>query len=181
MRRQRRYSDEIKRSTLVILQSNGGNLTETANQTGIPIQTIFSWREGSGIHDAVLQGMDQRRRELASFMGKVVAKALNMLPYKLEKAGVKDTALAVAILVDKMQLLQNQPTEIIAKEKMSDEQLFGRLAQLAQTIRERAALEEQKQKPLASAFPPDTMKNMPATATSDALAASGSNASLPCS
>jgi transposase-like protein len=100
MRRQRRYSEETKRTTLAVLQSNGGNLTETSNQTGIPLQTIFSWREGTGINGAVLQGIQERRRELAEFMGKVVAKALNILPYKLERAGVKDTALAVAILVD---------------------------------------------------------------------------------
>jgi hypothetical protein len=160
MPRKRRYSDDQKRTALAILQSNAGDLKETERETGIPRRTLQEWRDGKwGVNVSIYQGVEQRKRDLALEMSKLIDRLLRISGYKAEEASLRDIAVGIGILTDKFQVLTGQPTSIVAKEKMTDEQLFGRLAELAKTLRERAALEDQKKKPLAIAVPPETAKN----------------------
>jgi hypothetical protein len=77
-----------------------------------------------------------------------------------------------------MQILNNQPTAITQTQRMTDDELFGRLQQLAQTIRERAALQERKQ-PLAQEVPSQLQRKTPEPTANDANPAPGVSSSFP--
>ena len=104
----RTYSDNERATTLAVLDTNGGNLSKTSREAGVPIKTIANWRDGR-VHPDVERIRIGKREEIAS---KIESKAIDMLggvtQAKIKKAGVKDLMTAVGIAVDKSLLLRGE-------------------------------------------------------------------------
>src|SRR5262245_42537223 len=70
MKRQRPYDDECRATCLACLAANAGNLKRTARQCGVPVNTLRSWRDGSG-------AVPQRARALAAGVRPAVGRRLD--------------------------------------------------------------------------------------------------------
>jgi hypothetical protein len=160
---QRKYSDEKKKTALAMLKANAGNLSLTSNELGIPISTLAQWRDGGGVNEDIFSGLQNRQEEIARIIDNTIKRVLNMLDYKAEDADVRELAAAFGTLVDKRQLLVGQPTAIVSQQKqLSEEELFGQLQKLAEILRKRAELEQEKH--LVQAIPaPASEQNAPET------------------
>lgn len=62
----RSYSDREKAEALAILDSNGGNLSKTSRETGIPISTLKLWRDNPPNNDVA----DIRNEKKATLLDK---------------------------------------------------------------------------------------------------------------
>lgn len=107
----RYYSDEERANTLAALAANGGNVNLTAKQLGIPAKTIENWSKGKAHPDVAKLG-EQKKGPLADALEVVAFKIVDLLPEKIPSATLQQAATSLGILVDKMQLLRNKPTEI---------------------------------------------------------------------
>lgn len=132
--RPRRYSDEDRANAIAALAANGGNVARTAKQLGIPAKTVENWAKGDRHPEAADLG-DKKKGVLADKLEEVAWKLAGSLDQKIEAAGLQQTATSLGIVIDKMQLLRNKPTEIqgAAPEEdlrnLSDEELDRRLAE----------------------------------------------------
>lgn len=111
-RTRRRYTDDDRATALAVLQSNGGNLSRTARETGISQSTIRGWRDDP--HPDLAELRDQKRETLSELWENI---ARAYIARALDAAAVKDTGAQSAVTVaaiatDKLQLLQGKPTEI---------------------------------------------------------------------
>lgn len=107
----RRYSDEDRANALAALAANEGNVNHTANQLGIPAKTLESWAKGQR-HPEAAQLCEEKKPELADALEEVARKLADAMPGKVADAGLRDTAIALGIAVDKMRLLREAPTSI---------------------------------------------------------------------
>lgn len=110
-RPRRRYTDDDRATALAVLDSNDGNITRTARETGIPASTIKRWTEDRGD----LADLRDQKRESLSELWENIARAY--IARALDAAAVNETAAQSAVTVaaiatDKLQLLQGKPTEI---------------------------------------------------------------------
>lgn len=125
-RPRRRYTDDDRATTLAVLQSNGGNLTRTAEETGISISTIRNWRDNP--HPGLAELGNEKREALSEIWDRVarayLERALN--PSVLNETGGQSAITAAAIATDKLQLLEGKPTEVTevrgsdAKRELAD-------------------------------------------------------------
>jgi transposase-like protein len=118
--KRRRYTDNDRASALAALAANAGNLTHTARQLGIPKRTLSQWAAGSR-HPEATQAAEGKKGELADGLEEVAWKLANVIPEKLAGASLKDTAVALGIVIDKMRLLREQPTAISKTESGNDD------------------------------------------------------------
>lgn len=126
-RKHKTYSDSEKAETLVALDLNGGNLSKTQRDTGVPINTIKDWRDGK-VTDDVTKLRTGKKIELSQ--------VFEDLAYKLTGALNEDTVAKMSgqqlmtsagIAVDKMRLLRDQATTISATETDLAKELYRRL------------------------------------------------------
>jgi hypothetical protein len=105
----RRYSDEEKAAALVALAANGGDVSRTARQIGIPINTIANWSKGM-VHPAVTKIGEEKKPLLAdlfeSFVGRVLALTTDA---DIQGSTLKDRFTAAGIAIDKARLLRGEP------------------------------------------------------------------------
>lgn len=111
-RKRRRYTDDDRATALAVLDSNGGNLSRTARETGIAVSTLQRW-----VADRAqdLSDLRNQKRESLSELWENIARAY--IARALDAAAVNETAAQSAVTVaaiatDKLQLLQGKPTEI---------------------------------------------------------------------
>lgn len=114
MATKRQYSDSNKASALAILDANGGNLSKTSRETGVPISTIKEWRDGR-VNPDVTDIRNVKKIELADKLEEVANAYTDHLlrDETINKTGAKDAAVTVGTAIDKMRLLRGLPTEII--------------------------------------------------------------------
>jgi transposase-like protein len=106
------YSDELKAETLAILDANNGNVRKTARQSGIPQSTIRDWRDGRGVTDSVTEIRAHKKGELSDLIRDELEAIFGAMNTKREAANYRELATAAGILIDKMQLLDGDPTSI---------------------------------------------------------------------
>lgn len=132
--RRRRYSDEDRANAIAALAANGGNVNLTAKQLDIPATTLKHWADGTRHAESAQLG-EQKKGPLADRLELVAWKLAESLDGKIEAAGLQQTATSLGIVIDKMQLLRNKPTEIQGHtpdedlRNLSDEELDRRLAE----------------------------------------------------
>lgn len=98
----RSYSDREKAEALAILDSNGGNLSRTVRETGIPYKTLSDWRDGRKIVDDVAEMREEKKTDLLTLWEGLVEKALNLAPGKIHEAGFDSLIRAAGIGTDKI-------------------------------------------------------------------------------
>ena len=146
----RQYTDDEKTSALAVLTANGGNITHTAAQTGIPATTIRKWRDLMQLGKlqkvkivepapVTHQECEQKRDSLASRLERLAHLLLDdILDDPERKATLAGKMTCFGIAVDKMQLLRGAPTSIAGKvEELTNEQRILRLRELAERGRAR--------------------------------------------
>jgi hypothetical protein len=113
-RKKRQYSDKDKAAALVALEANGGNVLKTSQALNIPRQTLINWNNGSHLTDDVPKiGQEKRRGVLEQLIDEQHA-ILALLPGKRGDASYQQLMTALAISIDKSQLLQGADTAIVS-------------------------------------------------------------------
>ena len=104
------YSPEYKAEALAKIKANGGNVLRTANELGIPRQTLESWLL---VSDRFAELQQRKQSELASkYEANLHRLADNISETDLTQVPFGSKATAIGILTDKMLLLRGQPTSI---------------------------------------------------------------------
>jgi transposase-like protein len=113
-RKKRQYTDKDKAAALVALEANGGNAVKTARDLGIPRQTLLHWNSGAHVStDVPIIGQEKRRGVLEQLVDEQHA-ILALLPSKRGDASYQQLMTALAISIDKSQLLQGADTAIVS-------------------------------------------------------------------
>jgi transposase-like protein len=109
------HSDKTKAEVLALLDANGGNLSQTARDAGLPISTVQSWRDGRFVTQEVTENSKEKKVELADMFERVAWKYLGEADkdHKAEETRGKDAVMTAAIATDKMRLLREQTTQNI--------------------------------------------------------------------
>jgi transposase-like protein len=134
----RQYSDAEKAAALAALDANGGNVARTARDLDIPRKTLAEWAADRHTHSEVAELRQEKKRDLAQRLEEIAWELAEALPGKKELASLQHTATAMAIAIDKMQLLRGAPTSIT---DISIEQLAERIERMTED--ERAVLAHQ--------------------------------------
>lgn len=136
-----RYSDEDRANAVALLRAGGypdtrGALTRTSNQVGIPARTISRWfnEEQNPPPPAMV---DEKRRELREIIKDEIYEVFYRMPDKRGDASYGSLVTAAAILVDKLQLLEDKPTE--RTEIVDHSERAKRINELLDTARDRRA------------------------------------------
>ena len=101
----RRYTDQEKAAALTALDANGGNALHTAAQIGIPHTTLHYWDNG-GIHEEVAKIRNGKHGKLSDGLEEIAWLLVGILPEKLLEAPANVLAVALGIIVDKIQVLR---------------------------------------------------------------------------
>lgn len=133
-KKQRRYSDEERANALAALAANGGNLSLTSRQLGIPRATIQAWANSTA-HPEAAENAAPKKAELADRLDVIAHQLLDGLTEdKIKLAGAPQLMTAFGIAVDKAQLLKGKPTAINDNthrhDDLSDAELDARIAEL---------------------------------------------------
>ncbi len=109
------YSDEDKASAVLMLQAAGwpnrtGAMAQIVRELGVPESTLRSWaKEEHGAPPAKVRA--RKKGELVQTLNEVAFKLLDHLGDIATTGDVKETATAFGIVVDKLQLLNGEPTQ----------------------------------------------------------------------
>lgn len=132
----RQYSDEDKANALLALEANGGNLKRTATQLKIPMSSLRDWRENRGTPPSVLEIREEKRGPLAERLEDIAHKIVDGMPNAIAGANLQQQAMAVAIMVDKAQLLQGKPTGINENRGDSPADIAARVGEILQAAKD---------------------------------------------
>jgi transposase-like protein len=122
----RRYSDEERAACLAALTANGGNLTKTAEQVGVPRKTLEHWVKCERHPEAAKMG-ELKRGPMADAVELVAWKLLDDLgrPEKIDAATLNQVATAFGIAVDKARLLRGLSTSNVNVRHQPDLSLLS--------------------------------------------------------
>lgn len=132
MGKKRQYTDAEKAETLAILTANGGNVSATSKQTGIPRATITNWRDGDGVNGDVSEIRQEKEETLIDRFSREIWDILKLMDGKRKEATYRELATAFGIFVDKRELLLGNATSRVDHEgginltNMTDEELARR-------------------------------------------------------
>jgi transposase-like protein len=121
----RRYTDQQREEALIACKANGNDVQRTAAALGIPVRTLRSWLAGSR-HPEAREGARMDAQEKAqSLAERLDAAALALLDAALERPRVeasttKELIVAMAVTIDKSQLLKARPTSYQVIDNRSD-------------------------------------------------------------
>jgi transposase-like protein len=130
-----KYSDEQRATALAALQANGGNLSRTSRDTGIPFSTIKRWRDEPDPRLADLG--DRKKVDLSEKLEEIAYKLADAVEGKIPEANLQHVATSLGIAIDKLRLLRGEATDI-SEVRSSDakRELADRLTKLTQRVPE---------------------------------------------
>lgn len=131
-RKQKRYSDDERARAVAAVAANGGNVTKTAKELGIPQPTLDCWVRGV-VHPEVNGNSVAQKKPLAEAFGELAAKLIGCITQdKIDDAPLWEVVKSAATAVDKKQLLEGKATVITAKaaRDMSDADLDREIERL---------------------------------------------------
>ncbi len=109
----RQYSDQDKATILAARDANGGNVSRSARETGVPRKTLEDWAKGRSVADDVAEIRQEKRLELAEKLDFIAHRlADNMTEEKMKSGSIVQIATSLGITIEKAQLLKGQPTSI---------------------------------------------------------------------
>lgn len=111
-------SDEQKAAALVVLQACGGNVREAARKTGFSPRALSRWlAQSADVQEALASDKKKRAATaLADKLEEIAWKLADAVPEVIENADLQKRATALAIVIDKMQLLRGAPNNISQQE-----------------------------------------------------------------
>jgi hypothetical protein len=121
------YPPEVKANAIILLRANGGDTLQTQRETGIHNATLAYWWEHQ---DRIIQNSEVFKSSNADLLSKLDNMShvlVESMPGKIEDATLYQVAGAMAICIDKAQLLRGEATSILG---MSNEDRAVRLAEL---------------------------------------------------
>lgn len=131
-------SDEEKAQALAALDANGGDVSKTARQLGLPRTTLNEWKAGR-VTNGVTELRQVKKEGLADALERIAYKCVEVLPDKLDLASAKDAAVVLGVSVEKMQLLREKPTSIqVTETALTPEERAARVSELLERGENRA-------------------------------------------
>lgn len=132
----RHYSDEDRASALAVLEANGGNVSQTSRELGIPRGTLRRWQAGGAPPPAQM-----RQEKKASLLDLLEERLRQILGIPVsEDAGLQSLAIFAGVLFDKYLLLQGKATQRVAigddYDEKSDAELKSIIAEAESIVRE---------------------------------------------
>lgn len=107
-----RYSDDQRAAVLAALDANGGNLSKTARDTGVPKSTLIAWRDNVHVPPAD-ELRTSKKLELTELIRTELDAIFEAMPGKRESADYKTLGTVAGILSDKLTLLDGGATSRI--------------------------------------------------------------------
>src|SRR5262245_15155376 len=103
----RRYTDEERAAALAVLDMEGGNQVAAARRAGVSRSTLQTWIDGR-VSSAVPELRQAKREDLTARLESILHHLLDGLsdPAALAAASLRDRAVAVGIVVDKLAILR---------------------------------------------------------------------------
>lgn len=133
----RDYSDSERATALAALDANGGNVAATARTLQIPRSTLQEWANGR-VNSEVTELRQEKKRDLAERLEDIAHELVDALPDKIGRANLQQTATTLGIVIDKMQLLKGEPTNIQQDYgDLTDEERSRRIAAIFDAARAR--------------------------------------------
>jgi transposase-like protein len=108
MAARREYSDEERAACLAALDANGGDLSRTARDCGVPRKTLEAWAR-KRLHPDVAKLRQRKKKGLAEKLDELAYKLADAAPAKIKAAGLQATLTSLAIAIDKAKLLRQSP------------------------------------------------------------------------
>lgn len=104
------WTDRDKAAALAALDANGGNVSGTAKQLGMPRSTLQEWANGR-VNSDVPELRQEKRAELTELIRDELYAIIANMPFKRTDADYRQLGTVFGILTDKLQLLEGKPTE----------------------------------------------------------------------
>ena len=134
------YSDEDKASAVLMLEAAGypnrpGAMAQVVRELGVPESTLRSWAKNQhGAPPAKVRA--EKRIELVQSLKEVAFALVTHLGNIADTGDVRETATALGIVVDKLQILSGEPTantnQRIIIEYADDEDIVTQAAAVAE-------------------------------------------------
>ena len=111
----KRYDDKFRANAIVMLQAAGwpnqdGALTRVAKNINVPLTTLSRWAKNES-NPAPAELVTEKKNDLRDLLRREIGLALNEADHARSDASYRDLMTAVGIMVDKLQLLNDEPTE----------------------------------------------------------------------
>ena len=115
VKKRRRYTDEFRASTVLMLQAAGypdqkGALARVSNKVGVAHSTISRWFNANR-NPPPSKLVREKKIDLVEAIRQELEGILHDMPGARQDAGYRELATAFGIMVDKLQLLSGKPTE----------------------------------------------------------------------
>lgn len=115
MAKRKSYDDKFRASAVVMLEAAGypdqkGALTRVSEHLGVPAMTLGRWFRKSN-NPPPNELVTEKRGDLKDFVRSELNSIFGDMPIVRPDASYRDLATAAGILIDKLQLLENKPTE----------------------------------------------------------------------
>jgi len=133
------YTERDKELARVLYEMNEGKLLETAETIGVNPGTLRKWVESHPSDKELEEERKKQRNRFIQEAWEVIHDGLSLLKKRLPQGNLKEIATIVAILVDKIHILQKVEASVKVSESlnrsisistMSDEQLHQLLEEL---------------------------------------------------
>lgn len=145
-RKKRTYDDKFRASAVIMLESQGypdtkGALQRVADHLKVAESTLRGWyNKTSNPPPANIRA--EKRLDFKTMLREEIEAALHTMINKREEATYKDLSTSIAIFIDKLQLLEQKPTEISETRHsgqitLTSEQRNSRLTELLDSARTR--------------------------------------------
>jgi hypothetical protein len=119
------YTDQDKAAALAYLQSKGWRIAEAARDLGMPNGTLRGWAAGEWLPPAVREKYRVIKEGLSSKLENIAYQLIDGIHDTIPKASLKDLGATLAVVIDKMRLLREEPTAI--SESMDRRAMLERL------------------------------------------------------
>jgi len=106
------YTDQDKAAALAYLQSKGWRIAEAARDLGVPKSTLQGWAAGEWLPPAVREKYGEIKESLSSKLENIAHQLIDAIPDTIPNASLKDLGAILAVVIDKMRLLREEPTAI---------------------------------------------------------------------
>lgn len=115
-KRQPKYDDKYRASAVIMLEAQGypnveGALTSVSRHLGVPLTTLNRWYHAKN-NPPPSELVTEKRIEFKEAIKKELQEILGAMPTARGDASYKDLATSFGIMLDKLQLLENKPTNI---------------------------------------------------------------------
>jgi len=142
MAKRKRYDDKFRASAVVMLEAAGypdqkGALQRVADRLKVPPSTLHRWFKGKN-NPPPSELVTEKKGELKNLIRDEVYSILGDMPEAREFASYRDLGTVAGILLDKLQLLENKPTERVEHTgNLTVEERANRITGLLDAARDR--------------------------------------------